>query len=271
MTKAESELDRLLSEAEAAAFRGWDFAWLEGRLIEEPTSWNLGDIVKERFPTTRRFLDLGTGGGEFLSSLVSLPHLSIATEAYLPNVPVADRRLGPLGVKVVAVEGAPDNDEWRGEGGQLPFMTGSFDLVMSRHEAYSPTEIARILQAGGSFFTEQLGGNSGNEAEFRRLFGREAGGGNWDHAQATKQIETSGLAVVRGGEEFPISRFMDVGALSYYLKACPWIIEGFEIARDKPWLQRLHDRILRDGSLLVPGHLYWFEARKPKPQELKPR
>lgn len=73
----------------------------------------------------------------------------------------------------------------------------------------------------------------------------------------------------RGSEEFPNSRFMDVGALAYYLKACPWVIEGFEIGKDRLWLQRIHERILCDGSLLVPGHLYWFEAYKPEPPESK--
>lgn len=263
---ANKEFDRLLSEAEAAAFQGWDFSWIEGRFIEEPPSWNFGDIVNARLSATRRFLDLGTGGGEFLSSLPWLPQMTIATEAYLPNVPVASSRLNPLHVAVVAAEGAPDNDKWRGEGGRLPFRNGSLDLVMSRHEAFSPAEVARVLRPGGFFLTEQLGGNSGHEAEFRHLFGREPGGESWDLAQATNQIEAAGLAVVRGSEEFPSSKFMDVGALAYYLKACPWIIEGFEIGKDRPWLQRIHERILRHGSLLVPGHLYWLEAHKREPR-----
>lgn len=259
----DSDLDRLLADAEQAPFEGWDFSWIEGRLIEESPSWDPGDLLRARLSETRRLLDLGTGGGEFLSSFAPLPPLTIATEAYLPNVTVADRRLSPFGVKVIAVEGAPDNDEWIGEGGRLPFRSRSFDLVMSRHEAYSPTEVARVLEPGGCFITEQLGGNSGHEAEFRRLFGREAGGSNWDLARASRQIEGAGLVVLRGAEEFPVSRFLDIGALAYYLRAVPWVIENFHISNDRNWLESLHHRILRDGFLEVPGHVYWLEARKP--------
>lgn len=259
----DSELDLLLTEAEAALFEGWDFSWIEGRLIEQPPSWDFRDLVRARIPQAQRFLDLGTGGGEFLSGLAPFPAFAVATEAYPPNFTVAYRRLGPLGVKVVAVEGAPDNDEWRGEGGRLPFATGSFDLVMSRHEAYSPTEVARVLSPGSCFLTEQLGGNSGHEAEFRRLFGRGPGGKSWDLEQATNQIEAAGLAVVKAAEEFPVSKFLDVGAVAYYLKAVPWVIEDFNILRDRLWLQRLHERILRDGFLEVPSHLYWLEACRP--------
>ena len=56
---------------------------------------------------------------------------------------------------------------------------------------------------------------------------------------------------------------MDVGALAYYLRAAPWIIENFDIHADRPWLERIHQRILREGFLEVPGHLYWLEAIKP--------
>lgn len=259
----DNEFDRILADAKAAPFEGWDFSWIEGRLIEQAPSWDLGDLLRARFPQTSRLLDMGTGGGEFLSSLAPLPPLTVATEAYRPNFTVANGRLSPFGAKVVAVEGAPDNDEWVGEGGRLPFRAASFDLVMSRHEAYSPTEIARVLESGGYFLTEQLGGNSGHEAEFRRLFGREPGGSDWDLAKAARQIEQAGLTMVRGGEEFPISRFMDIGALAYYLLAVPWVIENFDISHDRLRLERLHHRILRDGFLEVPGHLYWLEARKP--------
>lgn len=34
MSPPSSDFDRLVVDAEAASFSGWDFSWLEGRVIE---------------------------------------------------------------------------------------------------------------------------------------------------------------------------------------------------------------------------------------------
>jgi protein-L-isoaspartate O-methyltransferase len=79
-------------------------------------------------------LDMGTGGGERLASLQPLPKVTYATEAYAPNVPIARKRLEPLGVKVVQIM-SDDN---------LPFANKTFDLIINHHEAYSVKEVYRI-------------------------------------------------------------------------------------------------------------------------------
>ncbi len=37
--------------------------------------------------------------------------------------------------------------------------TGRFDLILNRHESYHPGEIARVLAPGGTFLTQQVGGD----------------------------------------------------------------------------------------------------------------
>jgi SAM-dependent methyltransferase len=76
------------------------------------------------------------------------PELAYATEAYAPNVPVAKKRLEPLGVRVTAID---DDDS-------LPFDDAGFDLVLNKHESFSPAEVRRILRPGGTFLTQQVGG-----------------------------------------------------------------------------------------------------------------
>ena len=66
-------------------------------------------------------LDMGTGGGEFLSSLAPLPDQTWATEAFLPNLPLAKARLELLGIQVVHV----DSDF------ELPFVDEEFYLVIN--------------------------------------------------------------------------------------------------------------------------------------------
>src|SRR5713226_6544831 len=98
------EFDRLLAEAMAAPFSGWDFSWLEGRRVEEEdteTTWDYDERARKRIQSAASLLDLGTGGGERLSRLGPFPPFAVATEAYGPNVPVATRRLQPLWVQVV--------------------------------------------------------------------------------------------------------------------------------------------------------------------------
>src|SRR5260370_10005297 len=98
------EFDRLLAEAMAAPFSGWDFSWLEGRRVEEEdteTTWDYDERARKRIQSAASLLDLGTGGGERLSRLGPFPPFAVATEAYAPNVPVATRLPQPLRVRVV--------------------------------------------------------------------------------------------------------------------------------------------------------------------------
>jgi hypothetical protein len=89
-------------------------------------------------------LDMGTGGGEALSGLPDRAPRTIATEAWPPNVPVAGRRLLPLGIPVIQDEAARDNMDQNGanDGGRLPFRDGSLDLVCNRHESFLALEVS---------------------------------------------------------------------------------------------------------------------------------
>src|SRR2546430_1599787 len=93
--------DELLAEAEQAHFSGWDFGFLQGRLIETPLSWDYHQIVRSHFATARHLLDLDTGGGERLAAMAPLPTFTLATESFAPNVSIAARRLAPLNVHTV--------------------------------------------------------------------------------------------------------------------------------------------------------------------------
>jgi hypothetical protein len=207
-------------------------------------------------------LDLGTGGGEFLSSLNGLPQLTVATEGYRPNWAVAARRLSEQGVHVVAVGECPDNSRWRGEGGALPFSSGAFDLVTNRHEAYSPTEVARVLTPTGLFVTQQVGGR--DESELLAWFDRPyEPGPEWNLEFARGQLEAAGFAVVDGEESFPRRTFSDVGALTYYLLATPWRVQGFDVEADRDHLERLHTRISQSQApLSMTSHRFWLAARR---------
>jgi hypothetical protein len=97
---AASTFEDLIHDAERAPFEGWDFSFVEGRMVEDALPWDYVAEVRRRMACVKSMLDLGTGGGEVLSQLAPLPALTVATEAYAPNALVAARRLSPLGAHV---------------------------------------------------------------------------------------------------------------------------------------------------------------------------
>ncbi len=247
--------ERLIAEALAQDFSGWDFSWLEGRWEEDDLPWDFCKIVFERSRSVQSLLDMGTGGGEMLSTLVPFPPQTWATEGYPPNVPVAQARLAPLGCWVVAVDGEDD---------KLPFKDATFDLIINRHESYAPKEVRRILKPGASFITQQVGGRHTirlNEWLQETVDYEYA---DWALEKAVHQLEDAGFQILDAREAFPGKRFFDIGAVVFYLKIIAWQIEDFSVERYYDKLAALHNEIQTRGAFEASSHYFYIEARKKK-------
>ncbi len=144
---------------EQQPFAGWDFSYLKGRITEDPLPWSYAARAAELMHLATAMVDLDTGGGEWLLELRDdwPPHV-VATEGYPPNFKLATERLAPLGVLVSPVELRDDDP--------LPFADRAFDLVLNRHAAFNPAEVARILAPGGTFLTQQVHGRSGRTRDW---------------------------------------------------------------------------------------------------------
>jgi SAM-dependent methyltransferase len=248
--------DDLIAEAEARPVAGWDFSWLGDRMTVEPLPWDFDAIVAEAAQESPDLLDLGTGGGEWLSSLSQRPARTVATEAWPQNVSVAEQRLRPLGIEVVQVEAARDNvDQEPHERTGLPFSDASFHLIVSRHESYVATEIARVLARGGHFLTQQLTAGSDQFAELLGVTRSEAPVFRLELAIA--QLEAAGLQVLDRAEGLQLVTFADVGALAWYLKAIPWTLPDFTPALFESELHRLHES---KDSLEARLYAFWLDA-----------
>ena len=234
-------------------FSGWDFSFLAdaGRMVETPTPWSYSSLLLPYLWQAESMLDMGTGGGEFLSRLQPLPPHSAATEGYEPNIPVARERLEPLGVAVHPV--ADDN--------VLPFLDDAFDLIINRHESYSPSELARILKPGGHFITQQVGGD--NDNDLNRLLGAQPMREylHWNLAYAAGDLEAAGFEIVYQAESEMATRFYDIGAVVYYLNAIPWQIEDFSVDRYRDRLFDLHGHIQTNGFIDIAGSRFILIAR----------
>jgi SAM-dependent methyltransferase len=250
-----SDFDHFVEEALAAAAKrsGWDFSWLQGRWIDEPPPWDYRQRVTAALAHARSLLDMGTGGGEFLETLTPLPTDTWATENYPPNMPIARRRLEPLGVRVAT--GVADD--------ALPFPDRAFDLVINRHESFCAAEVCRILKPGGRFITQQVGGHDNlrlnellqDQVAFEFI--------DWGLPVAVQQLEAAGLCIAEQMEAFPETRVTDIGAVIYYLRAAPWQIEGFSMEDYRDKLLILHEMIERAGGLRLTSHRFYIEAVKP--------
>ena len=234
-------------------FVGWDFSFISetGRMKSELLSWSYGSIAATLVQSAKSMLDMGTGGGEFLSKLRPLPSTVYATEGYLPNVPIAKERLTPLGVKVVQI----DNDEI------LPFETGKFDLIINQHESFSPKEVRRMISKDGIFLTQQVGGLDCIEINEHLRVPINEEFIDWNLTLALKGIQENNFEILKGIEEFPIQRFYDIGALVYYLKAIPWQVPGFEISKFKDELYTIHKIIEQMGYFDVKQHRFIIVAK----------
>ncbi|CCW07871.1 MULTISPECIES: class I SAM-dependent methyltransferase [Bacillus] len=241
-----------LLESANTNFSGWDFSFISetGRMKSEPLSWSYGSIAFLLMQRAKSMLDMGTGGGEFLSMLQPFPSTIYATEGYAPNVPIARKKLEPLGVTVVEVI----NDT------VLPFQDGQFDFIINQHESYAASEIKRILSPHGVFLTQQVGGL--DCAVLNEQFGSPLNSefASWSLEAACSELEENGFTILDAKEEFPFQRFYDIGAIVYYLKAIPWQIPDFTVERYYKELYRIHEIILQKGYFDVKQHRFIIKA-----------
>jgi ubiquinone/menaquinone biosynthesis C-methylase UbiE len=225
---------------EQAPFQGWDFSYIKNRYSECEPPWNYIALAKELIKNSSSVLDMGTGGGECFAEILKAyrPEKAVAIEGYEPNVSVARQRLSKFEVEVIFT------DETR----KVPFDDKSFDLVLNRHSGFNVSELARLIKSGGVFFTQQVDGPD-DEKSLAREFGVE---NKWPENTlkvVVKKLEQNGFEITRGEEWEGPSIFKDVGALIYYLKAIPWIVDNFSVEKYSAVLTKLHQKVETEGQL----------------------
>lgn len=247
--------EELVVEGAAAPTDGWDFSWFEGRATEARPSWGYARAMAGRLARARAALDVQTGGGEVLASAPRLAPLTVATEGWPPNVARATALLHPRGAVVVA----------SAEDAALPFADAAFDLVTSRHPVRPQwTEIARVLEPGGTYFAQHVGPASVFELVEYFLGpqpeeSRDARRPDRERADA----EAAGLEVVDLRAERLRMEFLDIGAVVHFLRKVVWMVPGFTADAYLPRLRELHERIEAEGPFVAHSSRHLFDVRKP--------
>jgi SAM-dependent methyltransferase len=201
-------------------------------------------------------LDIQTGGGEVTAGALRAagadgPAVLAATESWPPNVALARANLAPFGGDVAEV---PDD-------ASLPFPSGSFDLIVSRHptEIVWP-EITRVLMPGGAYFSQQVGAGSNRElTDF--MMGPQPVNQGRSPRVAVAEAREAGLEVVDLREQALRVEFFDVAAVVHFLKKVLWTVPGFTVAGYREPLARMHEHIQANGSFVCYSQRFLIEAR----------
>lgn len=248
-----NELIEAWKNEEQQPFTGWDFSHLAGRMVEDQPPWSYSSRAAELMRQAASVVDLGTGGGERLLGLRDFwPPRVVATEAHPPNFRLASQRLTPLGVTVV--------DARLSERDPVPFAEGEFQLVLNRHAAFNPREVARILAPAGTFLTQQVHGRWAED--LLAAFGSRP---QWPDASLDRylpQLKAAGLTIVRAEDWSGRLSFRDVGAIVYCLKAAPWLVPGFSVETHLEPLLELQGKLERGEELAFVARKYLIEARR---------
>lgn len=238
---------------EQQPFVGWDFSYLEGRMLEEQPGWSYSRRATELMRQSSSVLDLDTGGGErFLKLREHWPPKVVATEHYPPNFKLATERLSPFGAKVIDVQ--------LSDFGLMSFADAEFDLVLNRHAAFNPDEVVRVLNVGGTFLTQQVHGLWA--VDLLAAFDAKP---QWPDATPEKylpRLKAAGLEIINHQDWSGELTFPDVGAIVYYLKAVPWLVPGFTVESHLQYLLNLQARLQNNERLTFSARKYLIEARK---------
>lgn len=248
------QLRQLWLAEEQKPFEGWDFSYLDGRMIGDELPWNYMALAAAHMAHSTAVLDIDTGGGErMLEMRPHWPAKVVVSEGYAPNVALSRDRLSPFGVTVVQMDASTI--------APMPFADDEFDLVLNRHGAFNANELARILAPGGIFLTQQVHGLYAHDLQAH--FGASPQWPNATYEDSVTRLAAAGLELLRGEDWHGKLIFKDVGAVVYYLKAVPWMVPGFSVERDFARLLLLQERIDTEGELVYAHLHYWVEAHQP--------
>jgi SAM-dependent methyltransferase len=251
-----TDFEALVAEGLAAPVDGWDFSWFAGRATEQRTSWGYAVRVADRLASVDSSLDIETGGGEVYSFALDraarVPDGVRATESWPPNLAIARKNLRAFGGSV----------EELADDAPLPFDDGSFGLVLSRHPTTTQwTEIARILQPGGTFLSQQIVHGT-NRDLYEFMMGPQRVDPIPFEQHMRANAASAGLEIVDLRHESPPLEFFDVAAVIVFLRKVIWTVPDFSVDKFHDRLLAMHELIEREGRFVSLGQRGLVEALK---------
>jgi hypothetical protein len=153
-------------------------------------------------------------------------------------------------------------DVRQGRASALPVADEEVNLVLNRHGSLDATEAARVLTPRGVFLTQQVG--SRNDLAINDALGVPPASPPDAHTlhSAVAALEDAGLVIDQAQEDYPVTRYFDVGAVVFQLRSVPWQVPGFEAGMFEEPLRGLDAHIRRTGSFDAKNHRFLVRAHK---------
>jgi len=87
-------------------------------------------------------------------------------------------------------------------------------------------------------------------------------GVHWNLDYAINELEKEGFKILESYEQKPTTKFSDMGAVMYYLKAIPWQVPDFSIDKYYDKLVEMNKIIEEKGFLPIKAHRFIIVAEK---------
>ncbi|GEP25119.1 class I SAM-dependent methyltransferase [Lentilactobacillus diolivorans] len=248
----EKQLKRFWKHEERIGIRGWDFSHLKRRWNNEKLPWDYRQLVLQSLTPNKMLLDMGTGGGELLSSFHHPAHQTAVTEAWQPNIDLLRKKFEPIGVTVYPVKQAD----------MLPVHNQSVDIITNSHNAFNAKSVANKLNSTGLFITQQVGAtNNFSLSQFLNPNYVPAFPKN-TLLQTINACQKAGLKIRLDKQAFPKMTFFDVGAIVYYASIIPWEFPNFSVDKCLPQLLALQQIIDTQKSITTNEDRFIVIAQK---------
>ena len=117
------------------------------------------------------------------------------------------------------------------------------------------------MKNNGYFITQQIGGL--NDIELNTfLEAEDFQYQDWNLTKASRELLDDGVERRKRKQDQTKTRFFDVGAIIYYLKAIPWQIPDFSVEKYYNKLFSLHQLIEKQGYIDVMCHRFFIVANR---------
>ncbi|HEX5370617.1 MAG TPA: hypothetical protein VFY10_14490 [Dehalococcoidia bacterium] len=142
----------------------------------------------------------------------------------------------------------------------LPFADATFNLVLNRHSALTPADVARVLKPGGTLLTEQVWEHW---RELKRFFPRMVEYRGIETAYQEGLI-ASGMTIVDARGHVVPAAFDHLGDLVFMLCVTPWTIPDFDpLGADLTTLVQVEQELTTPDGLVLSDGAYLIEMQKP--------
>ncbi|OPA78606.1 SAM-dependent methyltransferase [Paenibacillus selenitireducens] len=232
---------------------GWDFSRVKCQ--SEGAAWDFYDVVTQNSKKSDMLLDIGTGGGEALLSIVDAALLLIGIDHSMGMIQTAQANVSASkasNVRMLYMDAA-----------HIQFPEGFFQVISNRHSGFDPREVARVLAEGGCFLTQQVG--EADKMNLKLAFGRgqafEVPDGTLMNLYMT-QLEEVGFRDIQSFEYDAIDYYETYEDLVFLLKHTPIIPNFGQTAEDFTILHQFIEEHQTSKGIRTNSKRFMIIARK---------